>query len=151
LPAHYDAGIFRAFHEHPMEQSSADTQAEILIIWKRRLSFEFIVQKTYAAERRSMLRAQLHANPTQGCDPVGHQAFGANFVDERARPIRDNNLKAALAGGKRRSKSGWTSSNDEDIGFRGHGIQVHQGTNIISRQAPGPIGNGKTNIPRVDT
>jgi hypothetical protein len=34
LPARYDAGIFRAFHEDPMEQSSANTQAEILSFWK---------------------------------------------------------------------------------------------------------------------
>jgi len=81
LPAHYDATIFRAFHEDPMEQSSANTQAEFLIFWKGRLGFELIVQKAYAAEGCSMLRAQLHANPTQGRDPVGHQAFRANFVD----------------------------------------------------------------------
>jgi hypothetical protein len=81
LPAHYDAGIFRAFHEDPVQQSSANTQAEILIFWKRRLSFEFIFQKTYAAEGCSMLRAQLHAHPTQCCDPVGHQAFRADFVN----------------------------------------------------------------------
>jgi hypothetical protein len=52
-----------------------------MIFWKGSLGFEFIVQKTYAAEGCSMLGAQLHANPTQGRDPVGHQAFRANFVD----------------------------------------------------------------------
>ena len=98
-----------------------------------------------------MLRAQLHANPTQGRDPVGHQAFGANFIDYWARPIRDNNFKTALAGGKRGSESGWTAPNYEDISFRGHGTQVHQCTKIIFGQTPGPIGKGKPYIPSADT
>jgi hypothetical protein len=90
-----------------------------------------------------MLRAQLHANPTQGCDPVRHQAFRANFIDRRARPIRDHNVKSALAGRKRSSESGWSATNYEDISFRGQWTQVHQCTKIIFGQSPEPIGNDK--------
>ena len=98
-----------------------------------------------------MLGAQFHANPMQGRDPVWHQPFRANFVDQRTRSIRDHNVKSALAGGKRSSESGWTAPNYEDIGFRGHGAQVHQCTKIISWQTPGPFANGKPYMPSADT
>ena len=64
-----------------------------------------------------MLKTQLHADPPQCRDPVGHQAFGANFVYGRLVPIRNNNFKTALPGGKRGSESGWTAPNYEDVGF----------------------------------
>ena len=94
-----------------------------------------------------MLRTQLYAKPTQGRDTVGHQPFGANFIDERAGPIRDYNVKSTLAGRKRGSESGWTAPNYEDISFRWRGTRVHHRTKIISGRTRGPIGNGKPYIP----
>jgi|ERR1039458_9141985 hypothetical protein len=100
-----------------MEQGSANTQTKICIIWKGRFSFNFVVQKPYASEWRPMLEAQLHPNPTQCCDPIGHQTFTASFVDGRLSPIRNNNFKAATANSKRSSESGWTATNYEDVSF----------------------------------
>jgi hypothetical protein len=48
-----------------------------------------------------------------------------------------------MAGRKRSSESGWTTPNYEDIGFGGHGAQVHQCTKIIFGQILGPLTNGK--------
>jgi len=64
-----------------------------------------------------MLRAQLHADPTQCRDSVWHQAFRASFADGRLSSICDNNFKTALAGGKRSSETGWTAPNYENVRF----------------------------------
>jgi hypothetical protein len=100
-----------------MKQGSANTQTEIGIIWKGRFSFNFVVQKPNASKGRPMLETQLHADPAQRCDPIGHQAFTASFVDGRLSPIRNDNFKTATASSKRSSQSGWTATNYEDVSF----------------------------------
>jgi hypothetical protein len=100
-----------------MEQGSANTKTKICIIWKGRLSFNFVVQKPYASKGRPILETQLNADPAQRCDPIGHQAFTASFVDGRLSPIRNDNFKAATASSKRSSESGWSATNYEDISF----------------------------------
>jgi hypothetical protein len=117
LPARHHAGAFGAFRQDPMKQASANAQAAIVMMWEAGLGFEFIIHKTYAAKRRPMLGPQLHADATQGCQPIRHQAFAASFVDGRSSPIRDNNLKAALTSCKRSSQSGWTATNYDDVGL----------------------------------
>jgi hypothetical protein len=100
-----------------MEHGSANTQTNICIIWKGRFSFGFVVQKPYASKWRPVLDSQLHADLTQCCDPIWHQAFTASFVDGRLSTIRNNNFKAATANSKRSSESGWTATNYEDVSF----------------------------------
>jgi hypothetical protein len=117
LPTRYDARVFRAFRQDSMKQGSTNTQTKIFIIWEGCFSFDFVVQKPYASKGRPMLETQLHPNPTQCCDPIGHQAFTASFVDGRLSTIRNNNFKAATANSKRSSESGWTATNYEDVSF----------------------------------
>jgi hypothetical protein len=100
-----------------MEQGSANTKTKICIIWKGRFSFNFIVQKPYASKGRPMLETELHADPTQRCDPIGHQAFTASLVDGCLSAICNNNFKTAATSSKRSSKPGWTATNYEDVSF----------------------------------
>jgi hypothetical protein len=100
-----------------MEQGSANAKTKICIIWKGRFSFNFIVQKPYASKGRPMLETELHADPTQRCDPIGHQAFTASLVDGRLSPIRNDNFKTATASSKRGSESGWSATNYKDVSF----------------------------------
>jgi hypothetical protein len=100
-----------------MKQGSTNTQTKIFIIWEGCFSFDFVVQKPYASKWRPMLDSQLHADPTQCCDPIWHQAFTASLVDGRLSPIRNHNFKAAAASSKRSSESGWTATNYEDVSF----------------------------------
>jgi hypothetical protein len=100
-----------------MEHGSANTQTNICIIWKDRFSCGFVVQKPYASKWRPMLGSQIHADSSQCCDPIWHQAFTASLVDWRLSPIRNNNFKATAASSKRSGESGWTTANYENVSF----------------------------------
>jgi hypothetical protein len=130
-----------------MKQSSANTQAEIVLIRKGRLNFESIVQKPYAAEGRSLLGTELNANPTQCRDPVRHKAFRASFINGRLRPIRHNNIEAVLPGGKRGCEPGRTAANDEDVGFQRSRAAVHDRTKVIFERSREPMAWTKPKVP----
>jgi hypothetical protein len=136
LPTCYDARVLRTFDEDPMQHGPADAHAELME--KKCFGFELIVHKAYAAEREPVLGIEPHADPPQRRNRIGHQAFTASLVDRGMSPVRNNNLKAVLAGCQRSGESGRTAPNHEDVGVGGQAF-VHHRTRIISEQNPGPI------------
>jgi hypothetical protein len=73
-PHCYDANVLRAVYHDPMELSSANTHAEAAKR-KRCFSLEFIVQKPYSAERRTMSTPQIRADAPQRINCIGHETF----------------------------------------------------------------------------
>jgi hypothetical protein len=73
-PQCYDANVLRAVYQDPMKLSSANSQTEAAT-WKRRFRLEFIVQKPYAAEWRTMSTSQICADASQCIDCIGHETF----------------------------------------------------------------------------
>jgi hypothetical protein len=69
-----------------MKFGSADAQAEAAR-WKRRFGLEFVVQKPYAAECSTLCASQIHADPLQCRERIGHETFTAGLVDGRLSAI----------------------------------------------------------------
>jgi len=87
-------------------------------IRETRFDLELIIQKPDAPERRAIRGVELDAHPAQSRDPIGHKSFAASFIDGRARPVGDKNIKASLTSGKRGNQSRRAAANENDIRFR---------------------------------
>jgi hypothetical protein len=133
-----DAGIFRAFYQDPMKLSSAYSEAEA-VIWKRSFSLELLVQESDTTEASPISASQIHANPTQCIECVGHKTFAASLVDWRMSTVREYNIKANLTSRQGSRESGWSAANNEHIRLRWRAVGNHHFKRIISRQNPGPM------------
>ena len=114
-PVGYDAGVFRAFHEDPVQKSASN--AEAVVAGKGSLGRELSVDKADPAEPKPDFGTEVDAEATQCREAIGHQALAARLVDGRLRPIRKNNTEAVPARRQSGGEPRRTAAGDEDVGF----------------------------------
>jgi hypothetical protein len=65
--------------------------------------------------------AEIEAELAQRGDGVGHEALAAGLVNGRAKHVGNGDAEPLAAGGDGGSKSGGSTTDDEDIGSLGNG------------------------------